>query len=59
MKFKLGKGIRGLFGAVASIATVLGAGCHSKHGASIENITLRRGLGGEPGSLDPGAAADS
>jgi oligopeptide transport system substrate-binding protein len=64
MKFKLGKGTRGLFGAVASIAIVLGAGCHTKHGPAdqlspLDNITLRRGLGGEPGSLDPGAAADS
>ena len=64
MKFKLEKGTRGLFGAVVSIAIVLGAGCHRKQGPAdqlrpLENITLRRGLGGEPGSLDPGAAADS
>jgi oligopeptide transport system substrate-binding protein len=64
MKFKLGKGTRGLFGVVASIAIVLGAACHTKDGPAdqlwpLENNTLRRGLGGEPGSLDPGAAADS
>lgn len=65
MKFKLGSRARCLLGAVASIPMALGAGCHAKQGSadplsSLENaVTLRRGLGGEPGSLDPGAAADS
>jgi ABC-type oligopeptide transport system substrate-binding subunit len=64
MKFKLGKGTLGLFGAVASIAIVLAAGYHAKQGPAnqpwpLENTTLRRGLGGESGSLDPGAASDS
>src|SRR5258708_2240017 len=65
MKFKLGSGARGLLAAVALIPIALGAGCHEKQGPAgqlspLENTaTLRRGLGGEPGSLDPAAAADS
>jgi hypothetical protein len=51
--------------AIASTALALGAGCNEKqeqhvHLSSLEKTaTLRRGLGGEPGILDPGAAADS
>jgi len=51
--------------ALASIAIALGSGCHAKseqhaRASSLENaVTLRRGIGGEPGTLDPGAAADS
>jgi oligopeptide transport system substrate-binding protein len=62
---KLSSGARGLLGSFASILIVLGVGCHTKHGPAgqlspVENAaTLRRGLGGEPGTLDPGAAADS
>jgi oligopeptide transport system substrate-binding protein len=54
-----------LLGAIASTAIALGSGCGAKHGqparqSSLENTaTLRRGLGGEPGTLDPGAAGDS
>ena len=65
MKFKLGSGPRCLLGAVASIPIALGLGCHAKQGPAgqlspFENaVTLRRGLGGEPGTLDPAAAADS
>ena len=65
MKFKLGSGARDLLGAVASITIAFGTGCHAKQGPArqlsrIEDtVTLRRGLGGEPGSLDPGAASDS
>jgi oligopeptide transport system substrate-binding protein len=64
MKFELRSETRPLFGAVASIAMAL-TGCHSKQGPTdqpspIENAdTLRRGLGGEPGSLDPATAGDS
>ena len=65
MKFKLGKGTRRLLGAVASIAIALAAGCHAKQ-EPVDQLSppkntgaLRRGLGGEPGTLDPGAAADS
>ena len=56
---------RGLLTAVASTAIALGAGCHAKHSqsaqpSSLENAAkLRRGIGGEPGTLDPAAAADS
>ena len=52
-------------GVMASIAIALGAGWHGTEGKPSEQAsfdvtdTLRRGLGGEPGSLDPGAAADS
>jgi len=50
--------------AIASIAIALGAGCDTKVGQPAQpshedTTTLRRGLGGEPGTLDPGAAADS
>ena len=54
-----------LFVAAASIAMALGAGCHAKLGSQQQlaplgdRATLRRGIGGEPGSLDPAAAADS
>src|SRR5271170_7231136 len=47
------------------MAIAFGAGCHAKHGQPAQvssfdkTATLRRGLGGEPGTLDPGAAADS
>ena len=55
---------RGLLSVIASTALALAAGCHSKHEqpeqSSLEDrATLRRGLGGEPGTLDPSAAADS
>ena len=59
MKFKLVI----LLGALASIA--IGAGWHATQGmpnqrSSLDTTkTLRRGLGSEPGSLDPGGAADS
>ena len=66
INLEINNGIKLLFVAIASIAAIaLGAGCHGKHSkylqsSSIENSsTLRRGLGGEPGSLDPGTAADS
>jgi ABC-type oligopeptide transport system substrate-binding subunit len=65
MKFKRSSRNRALLSATASISLLLGAGCHDKHGqparqSSLENkATLRRGLGGEPGTLDPRAAADS
>jgi ABC-type oligopeptide transport system substrate-binding subunit len=45
------------------MAMALGVGCHAKqapHPSSLEErATLRRVVGGEPGILDPGAAADS
>jgi oligopeptide transport system substrate-binding protein len=55
---------RGLLSVIASTVLALAAGCHSKHEqpaqSSLEDrATLRRGLGGEPGTLDPSAAADS
>ena len=59
------KWTRSLLSALASIAIALGSGCHAKseqhaRASSLENaVTLRRGIGGEPGTLDPGAAADS
>jgi oligopeptide transport system substrate-binding protein len=65
MKFKFSSGARGIFGALASILIALGTGCHAQQGPAgqlspLENtVTLRRGLGGEPGTLDPGAAVDS
>src|SRR5271167_1229460 len=65
MKSNLCNRTRGLLSAIASIAIVLGAGCDTKFGqpaqpSSLEDTaTLRRGLGGEPGTLDPAAAADS
>jgi ABC-type oligopeptide transport system substrate-binding subunit len=61
MKCKLTK----VFTPLVSIAFALGSGCHAKQGTTVQRSpldgtqTLRRGLGGEPGSLDPGAAADS
>jgi oligopeptide transport system substrate-binding protein len=64
MKAKLCNPTRAALSAVASVAIAL-AGCHAKLGQpaqspSLEDTaTLRRGLGGEPGTLDPGAAADS
>jgi oligopeptide transport system substrate-binding protein len=54
-----------LISVIAAIAIVLGAGCHSKFGQPAlssspeDTATLRRGLGGEPATLDPGAAVDS
>jgi oligopeptide transport system substrate-binding protein len=65
MKSELKNWNRCLLSAFASTAIVLGAGCNAKHSQTaqpslLENAaTLRRGLGGEPGTLDPGAAADS
>ena len=65
MKLKLCSGARVLLGAVAAIPIAFGTGCHTKQGPAgqlspLENpAALRRGLGGEPGTLDPGAAADS
>jgi oligopeptide transport system substrate-binding protein len=65
MKSKLSSWNRGLLSATASIAIALGAGCHEKLGQSAQpsslgdTATLRRGIGGEPGTLDPGAATDS
>jgi oligopeptide transport system substrate-binding protein len=62
MSIKPGSGIRGLSSAFATIAITMGAGCHAKiapQPSLEETATLRRGLGGEPGTLDPGAAADS
>jgi oligopeptide transport system substrate-binding protein len=64
MKFKPGR-VRGLLCASAAIAIALGSGCHAKHRQPAQpsplesTATLRRGLGGEPGTLDPGAAGDS
>jgi oligopeptide transport system substrate-binding protein len=54
-----------LIGALTSIAIMFGVGCHAKQGTPVDvsppknASTLRRGLGGEPGSLDPRSAADS
>ena len=54
-----------LIGTLASIAIALGAGWHAiratpdQHASLEPKDTLRRGLGGEPGSLDPATAADS
>src|ERR1700678_3037609 len=54
-----------LLGALASIAIPLGTEWHATRGmtdhrSTLESkATLQRGLGGEPGSLDPSAAADS
>jgi hypothetical protein len=65
MKSELRNWNHGLLSAFASTVIALGAGCNAKHSqtaqpSSFENVaTLRRGLGGEPGTLDPGAAADS
>ena len=61
MKFKLVI----YLGVIAAIAIAMGAGWHATEGKPSEQLlldttdTLRRGLGGEPGSLDPGVAADS
>ena len=52
-------------GAIGSIAIALGAGWHGREGKPNEQAsfdapdTLRRSLGGEPATLDPGAAVDS
>jgi oligopeptide transport system substrate-binding protein len=53
-------------GAATSIAIAVAAGCNAKHdeqpgvASSLEKMaTLRRGLGGEPATLDPAAAVDS
>src|SRR5271168_952032 len=58
--------ILGVCGAVALTVLAIGqGGCHSKHGqppnndSSENHETLRRGLGGEPGTFDPGAAGDT
>src|SRR5271170_4920267 len=58
--------ILGVCGAVTLTVLALGQGwCQSKHGqppnndSSENRETLRRGLGGEPGTLDPGAAGDT
>jgi oligopeptide transport system substrate-binding protein len=48
-----------------AIAISLVAGCHEKNGSPVSrnsfdnSATLRRGLGGEPATLDPGSAGDS
>jgi oligopeptide transport system substrate-binding protein len=61
MKFKFAL----FLGAVTPIAIALGTGWHATEGGPNDRLsfdiidTLRRGLGGEPGSLDPAAAADS
>jgi oligopeptide transport system substrate-binding protein len=50
---------------MASIAIALGGGCHGRVGQPAQTLSLddatrlRRGLGGEPGTLDPGAAGDT
>jgi oligopeptide transport system substrate-binding protein len=65
MKSILCNGTRGFLSGIVWIAIALGAGCHAKVGQSAQppshedTATLRRGLGGEPGTLDPGVAADS
>jgi hypothetical protein len=65
IKSKLSVWNRGLVSAFASTVIALGPGCDAKHGQHAQpslledTATLRRGLGGEPGTLDPGAAADS
>ncbi|MGA2397943.1 MAG: peptide ABC transporter substrate-binding protein [Steroidobacteraceae bacterium] len=45
------------------IVLLLFAGCHPKsgndHEAPVDVTTLRRGIGGEPSSLDPGVAGDT
>jgi oligopeptide transport system substrate-binding protein len=54
-----------LLGTLALIAIALETGWHvtqsmpNQHSSLDTTETLRRGLGGEPGSLDPAAAADS
>lgn len=64
MKLNLCNRSLGLLSVIASIVIALGTGCDAKRGQpaqpSVESTaTLRRGLGGEPGTLDPCAAADS
>jgi oligopeptide transport system substrate-binding protein len=64
MKLNLCNRTRGLLSAIASIVIALGAACDAKLGQPAQPLvetsaTLRRGLGGEPGTLDPAAAADS
>jgi oligopeptide transport system substrate-binding protein len=65
MEYKLSKWSRSLLSAIASATIALAAGCDTKHGhaaqpSSHESAgTLRRGIGGEPSTLDPVAAADS
>jgi ABC-type oligopeptide transport system substrate-binding subunit len=64
MKIKKFNATRGLW-SVVFVAIALGSGCHAKQKqpaqrSSLEDTaTLRRGLGGEPSTLDPGAAVDS
>ena len=49
--------------ALLLIALMLFAGCHSEsegnHNAPVDPTTLRRGISGEPSSLDPGIATDT
>jgi oligopeptide transport system substrate-binding protein len=65
MKSKLSNWNRRLWCAIGSAAIALAPGCHAKQGQSAQpsshenTATLRRGIGAEPGTLDPGAAADS
>lgn len=44
-------------GTIAPVVLVLLAGCHP--GSSAQHSFLRRGLAGEPSTLDPGLAADT
>src|SRR5271155_3915976 len=65
MTTKTTKRIVGVMSAAALGVLAFIAGCNSDHGKgaqerSAENSgTLRRGLGGEPSTLDPGAAGDN
>jgi oligopeptide transport system substrate-binding protein len=65
MKSKRSNRNRGLLSGIALIAIVLMAGCDSEveqpaqPSSLLDTVILRRGLGGEPGTLDPSAAADS
>jgi oligopeptide transport system substrate-binding protein len=57
--------MRRLLSTIACTAIALGSGCNPQHRQPAQpsslgdTVTLRRGIGGEPGTLDPGAAADS
>ena len=49
--------------AIGLLSLLAGQGCNSNTGPSADkshdsNVVLRRGIGGEPASLDPGKAAD-
>jgi ABC-type oligopeptide transport system substrate-binding subunit len=50
-------GMRRIGLLIAFVAILVATGCNTKH--VTHDVVLRRGIGGEPASLDPSAAADT